>query len=82
MEEEPMEEETFPMHPPRTAHTYFDEEMIIALRMSLTGMSQQEVIYGDDMPGMTLDEFQAWSDEVIREVTSPGPDMDTAQRTE
>lgn len=27
-----------------------------------------EPAYGDDMQGMTLDEFQAWSDQLIREV--------------
>jgi len=28
--------------------------------------------YGDDMPGMTLDEFQAWSDQIINEVKGDG----------
>ena len=38
-----------------------------------------EELYSPDMPSMTLDEFQAWSDQVIRDATSPGPDVDTTE---
>lgn len=37
---------------------------------SLVPDGEQEVTYDENMPGMTLEEFQAWSDQVIRDVTS------------
>lgn len=41
-------------------------------------MLHQEVTYDADMPGMTLDEFQAWSDQVIPDATSPRPNGNPA----
>ena len=38
------------------------------IHLFIPTLGQYEEPYGDNMPGMTLDEFQAWSDRLIREV--------------
>jgi len=58
--------------------TLYADMVLAHLRSSRTQLDDPvpEVVYGDDMEGMTLEEFQRWTDDLIAEIGNDRDEID------